>query len=191
MYLLESQKNTTCCVCHIIMILYVVYYVKERPFNVIQKVNIVYISLTGNTKDFIQQLDSYFTNKNINLCAKNIKDTVSSNQPFECINEPFATFLPSFLEGGNGIENGYKEILTTPLKEYLMFNDNYLLCYGIVGSGNRNFNKQFGLTAKQYSKYFGFPYIDEFELRGTFEDVKRIGEKLIRLQGIANMRKKG
>jgi protein involved in ribonucleotide reduction len=165
--------------------------VKERPFNVIQKVNIVYISLTGNTKDFIQQLDSYFTNKNINLCAKNIKDTVSSNQPFECINEPFATFLPSFLEGGNGIENGYKEILTTPLKEYLMFNDNYLLCYGIVGSGNRNFNKQFGLTAKQYSKHFGFPYIDEFELRGTFEDVKRIGEKLIRLQSIANMRKKG
>lgn len=82
-----------------VVILYVVSYVKERSLNLIKKVNIIYISLTGNTKDFIQQLDSYFTDNNINLCAKNIKDIVSNNQPFECLNEPFVTFLPSFLEG--------------------------------------------------------------------------------------------
>ena len=45
---------------------------------------------------------------------------------------------------------------------------------GIIGSGNRNFNKQFCLTAHQYSEEFGFPVLDEFELRGTEEDVIRI-----------------
>ncbi len=38
-------------------------------------------------------------------------------------------------------------------------------CFGIVGSGNRNFNHQYCLTAKQYSERFGFPVLDTFELR--------------------------
>ena len=49
---------------------------------------------------------------------------------------------------------------------------------GIIGSGNRNFNKQFCLTAHQYSEEFGFPVLDEFELRGTEEDVIRISNRL-------------
>ncbi|MBM7711143.1 class Ib ribonucleoside-diphosphate reductase assembly flavoprotein NrdI [Enterococcus xiangfangensis] len=148
----------------------------------LNSINILYISLTGNTKDFIRQLEDYYKEKKIKIHAKNVKEIVKTKQPYEKLSDPFVTFLPSFLEGGNGIENGYQEILTTPLRDYLTFSDNYQKCYGIIGSGNRNFNKQFALTAHQYADHFGFPYLDEFELRGTAADIKRIGDKLIELQ---------
>lgn len=148
-------------------------------------INILYISLTGNTKDFIRQLSEHLADKNITINAKNVKEIVSAKEPFEKLDEPFVTFLPSFLEGGNGINNGYQEILTTPLKDYLAFEDNYKNCYGIIGSGNRNFNKQFALTAHQYAEHFGFPYLDEFELRGSIHDVERISALLVTEQTAA------
>ena len=49
----------------------------------------------------------------------------------------------------------------------------------MIGSGNRNFNKQFCLTARQYSERFGFPVLDEFELRGSNRDVERIAAMLL------------
>ena len=150
-----------------------------------QKINILYISLTGNTKDFIRQLSEYYEDKNITIQARNVKEIVTKKEPFEELTEPFVAFLHSFLEGGNGINNGYQEILTTPLKDYMAFADNYKNCYGIIGSGNRNFNKQFALTAHQYADHFGFPYLDEFELRGSIHDVKRIGDLLITEQTAA------
>ncbi|MFV0560981.1 MAG: class Ib ribonucleoside-diphosphate reductase assembly flavoprotein NrdI [Enterococcus sp.] len=150
------------------------------------EINLVYISLTGNTKDFIHQLKQFLAQQEVSLTAINVKDVVTNGEAFQELTIPFVSFLPAFLEGGNGIENGYQEILTTPLREYLEFADNYKRCYGIVGSGNRNFNKQFALSAHQYAEYFGFPYLDEYELRGTANDVTRIGRKLIKLQEQAN-----
>ncbi|MCT3440975.1 class Ib ribonucleoside-diphosphate reductase assembly flavoprotein NrdI, partial [Limosilactobacillus fermentum] len=44
---------------------------------------------------------------------------------------------------------------------------------------NRNFNRQFALTAKQYAKRFGFPYLTDFELRGSDNDITRIGQLLL------------
>jgi len=64
------------------------------------------------------------------------------------------------------------------------FEENYKRCFGIVGSGNRNFNNQYCLTAKQYSQRFGFPVLDTFELRGLNEDIKRIGLKIEELYGL-------
>lgn len=72
--------------------------------------------------------------------------------------------------------------MTTPLGDFIAAHDNYKYCYGIVGSGNRNFNHQFCLTAKQYAKRFGFPVLDEFELRGTSSDIERIAGKIIAAQ---------
>lgn len=143
--------------------------------------HILYISLTGNTQAFLRQLTTYCGTQNVTVETKNVKDIVSKKIPFEKLTEPFACFLPTFMEGGNGVDNGYREILTTPLHDYLTFADNYKLCYGIVGSGNRNFNRQFALSAKQYAADFGFPFLDEFEMRGTKQDAARIGDKLIAL----------
>ena len=47
-------------------------------------------------------------------------------------------------------------------------------CFGVVGSGNRNFNNQYCLTAKQYSQRFGFPVLADFEMRGMLGDIKRV-----------------
>lgn len=154
------------------------------------KIHILCISLTGNTKCFMTKLEKYYSEKGILLDAKNVKEIISNREPFESLRQPYATFLPAFLEGGNGKDNGDQEILTTPLKNYLRYSDNYQLCYGIVGSGNRNFNKQFALTAHQYADYFNFPYLDEFELRGSHLDIARIGELLIKKQMLANQRQK-
>lgn len=140
---------------------------------------LVYISLTGNTHSFVTRLSKYLKEKDVDTTLINVKDLVKENVQFSHLNEQAVVFLPTYLEGGNGVDSGYTEILTTPLKDYLSSHDNYKKCLGIVGSGNRNFNNQFCLTARQYSEAFEFPVIDEFELRGTQRDIERIGNKII------------
>jgi len=136
----------------------------------VDTINILYISLSGNTKSFIQDLTTYLKLKSVDINEINIKDYPEEKE----LNTPFVTFLPTFLKGGNGLDNGYTEILTTRLSSYLQYKNNYRNCYGIIGSGNRNFNKQYALTAKQYAERFGFPYITDFELRGSEGDFERI-----------------
>ena len=132
-----------------------------------QSLSIAYISLTGNTHSFVTKLIEYF------------KFQQSSLQ-IQLINvNPTIAFLPTYLEGGNGVDNGDTEILTNPLGDFLAYHDNYKKCFGIVGSGNRNFNKQFCLTARQYSERFHFPVLDEFELRGSQRDIERIGQMIL------------
>ena len=53
---------------------------------------------------------------------------------------------------------------------------------GIVGSGNRNFNAQFGLTAKHYARRFNSPVIGLFELRGNDEEAAKIYTALTNYQ---------
>lgn len=142
-----------------------------------QPLRIIYISLSGNTADFVNRLSQYIEeNYHRQVESLNIKELYGKT--FE-INSPYVSFLPSYLEGGNGLDNGYQEILTTNLRHVIAHGHNAAYCYGIVGSGNRNFNKQFCLTAYQYSASFGFPVLDEFELRGTQEDIERIAERVI------------
>ncbi|AXQ77797.1 ribonucleotide reductase assembly protein NrdI [Streptococcus chenjunshii] len=138
---------------------------------------IVYISLSGNTHSFVTRLSDYL-NANYGLSPRliNIKDL--RHETFS-LSEPFVAVLPTYLEGGNGLDNGDQEILTTPLGDFIAAHNNYQHCFGIIGSGNRNFNNQFCLTAKQYAKRFGFPVLDEFELRGTSRDIERIAEKIL------------
>ncbi|MTD41714.1 class Ib ribonucleoside-diphosphate reductase assembly flavoprotein NrdI [Erwinia sp. CPCC 100877] len=139
-------------------------------------ITIIYISLSGNTTDFVERLSKYCKiEKGINVTSINIKEYDGEY----LIREPFVSILPSYLEGGNGIHNGYQEILTTKLGDFIAANANYQQCYGIIGSGNRNFNKQFCLTAYQYAERFQFPVIDEFELRGSNADIIRIAESII------------
>lgn len=143
-------------------------------------ITIIYISLSGNTESFVTRLSSYLkTWHQIDTKLINIKELDHTTFP---VTEPFVTMLPTYLEGGNGVDNGDVEILTTPLGDFIAAHDNYKYCYGIIGSGNRNFNHQFCLTAKQYAKRFGFPVLDEFELRGTSSDIERIAGKIIAAQ---------
>ncbi|WP_265643685.1 class Ib ribonucleoside-diphosphate reductase assembly flavoprotein NrdI [Enterococcus lactis] len=147
-----------------------------------QAIQVYYISLSGNTTSFLKGLDHYFQQEyQKRLKYINVKDLVKDGKSLAFdIKEPYFAFLPSYLEGGNGIDTGDTEILTTPLRQLIAYSKNREYCLGIVGSGNRNFNKQFCLTAYQYARDFGFPVLDEFELKGTETDVKRIAEKIDR-----------
>mgnify|MGYP001003915734 FL=1 len=141
------------------------------------KIDLIYISLSGNTDSFVKRLRDYLLLntklKEVNLL--NVKELVKNNIPFNEVSNNFVAFLPTYLEGGNGIDNGDKEILTTPLREYIRYKDNYKRCLGIVGSGNKNFNNQYCLTSKQYSQEFGFPVLYNFELRGLDVDIHKVG----------------
>ncbi len=81
--------------------------------------------------------------------------------------------MPTYLDGGDGINNGNTEILTEVMREYLAFENNYQY-YGVVGSGNKNFNHQYCLTAKQYAEQFNFPFLADYDSRGTRPDIERI-----------------
>lgn len=147
-----------------------------------KKIYLVYISLSGNTQSFVNRLTSFFQfQTDLEIESVHVKDLVKEEIPFYALDTPFVAFLPTYLEGGNGVDNGDTEILTNPLGDFIAYEDNHERCLGIVGSGNRNFNHQYCLTAKQYAERFGFPVIDNFELRGLQNDVERIGRKIIDL----------
>ena len=150
------------------------------------KISLVYISLSGNTASFIKRLSAFLQERHedAEIEQVDIKDMVKEERPFYAMSQPFIVFLPTYLEGGNGLDNGDVEILTNDLGDFIAFEENYKRCFGIVGSGNRNFNNQYCLTAKQYAERFGFPVLDTFELRGLNEDVKRIGLKIEELYGM-------
>lgn len=143
-----------------------------------KEINILYSSIEGNTKAFIDKLINYSKDKDYTINATEIDDTSELPDEDEEIKDYFL-FVPTYLDGGNGIDNGVKELMTNSLGEYIEDLDNGKHCVGIVGSGNRNFNQQFCLTAKRYAKKFKSPLLDFYELRGTNEDVKRITEILL------------
>ncbi|MEY8462180.1 class Ib ribonucleoside-diphosphate reductase assembly flavoprotein NrdI [Streptococcus merionis] len=147
----------------------------------------VYISLSGNTASFVRRMSQYLEERHgdaIAIETVDIKELIREDHSFYAMQGDFVAFLPTYLEGGNGIDNGNQEILTNPLGDFIAFEDNFKNCLGIVGSGNRNFNNQYCLTAKQYSQRFGFPVLDDFEMRGMTDDIKRIAEKIEKLYKI-------
>lgn len=143
---------------------------------IIDKIDLIYISLSGNTDSFAKRLkESLLLNSNLKeINLVNVKDLIKDNKDFYKVKNRFIALLPTYLEGGNGIDNGYTEILTTPLKDFIKYKNNFENCLGIIGSGNKNFNNQYCLTAKQYSKDFGFPVLYKFELRGLDLDVDKV-----------------
>lgn len=145
---------------------------------------ILYISISGNTRAFAANLQKYAEEQHqINETSPLIElKEIHENSQLEAEADPFFVFVPTYLEGGNGIDNGDQEILTETMREYLEYGDNGKLCLGVVGSGNKNFNNQYCLTAKQYAAQFGFPFLADYELRGTPADQKRIFEILATIQ---------
>ena len=51
--------------------------------------------------------------------------------------------------------------------------------FKLASNFDENFNNQYCLTAKQYASQFGFPFLADYELRGTPADVERVYQKLV------------
>ncbi len=143
-------------------------------------INILYISIAGNTRSFTQDLQDYAKEQHSKDATNpliTLKE-ISEETDFETERHPYFAFVPTYLDGGNGVDNGVKELMTNVLGEYIAYKNNRKLCLGVIGSGNRNFGLQYCLTAKRYARDYGFDYLDNYELRGNSTDCKRIYETL-------------
>ena len=94
------------------------------------KISLVYISLSGNTASFIKRLSTFLQERheNVEIEQVDIKDMVKEERPFYAMSQPFVAFLPTYLEGGNGLDNGDVEILTNDLGDFIAFEENYKRC---------------------------------------------------------------
>ncbi|MDR2832399.1 MAG: class Ib ribonucleoside-diphosphate reductase assembly flavoprotein NrdI [Streptococcaceae bacterium] len=116
---------------------------------------IVFFSLTGQTRRFIQKTG-----------LPNVEITQAN--PFFEILEPFILVVPT-----------YDEEITEPIWDFLTFGNNLSFFKGVVGGGNRNFADLFIFTAKDIAKEFHVPLLYEFEFSGTTMDVENM-KKVVR-----------
>lgn len=146
-----------------------------------QPLRILFISIEGNTRNFVEHLTAYAqTQHDADATQPTIDATeISEASDFTPETTPYFCFVPTYLDGGNGIDNGVKELMTNVMGEYIDFGDNATHLIGIVGSGNRNFNEQYCLTAKRYAKRFNAPFIANYELRGVPADEKRVYQAMV------------
>ncbi len=138
-------------------------------------INLFYVSISGNTRAFVKRLVAYAAKQHV-LAASNPEINAveyTESVDVSIMDKPFFAMVPTYLDGGDGINSGYKEVMTLDFRDELdAGNTDNLL--GIIGSGNRNFNAQFGLTAKHYARRYNSPVIGMFELRGNDEEAEKI-----------------
>lgn len=139
-------------------------------------IRILYCSISGNTRNFISKLTTYAdTQRQHDATAPNIIGIeITDLTPLAAETTPYFVCVPTYLTGGNGIDNGVTELMTNSLGEYITYQDNATYVKGIIGSGNRNFNEQYILTAKRYASETNSSVVADYELRGTQTDVIRI-----------------
>lgn len=135
---------------------------------------LLYASIEGNTQSFINKLQAVAEEKGDTIDAKVVGDETD----YEEEHQPFVAIVPTYLTGGTGTGPAVVEIFTNALADYIDFADNATLIKGVVGSGNRNFNDQYILTAKRYAKKYQVPVIGDYELRGTPYDAEKIYQSI-------------
>jgi protein involved in ribonucleotide reduction len=136
---------------------------------------ILWTSVTGNTRALADNLQRYAQEQGHILTLVEVNDA----QMPDGESEPFVAIVPTYLEGGTGIDETVKEVMTNALGEYIADHQQWLL--GVIGTGNQNFNVQYVLTAKRYAQMFQVPLLYEVEMRGTQQDVVAIYQQLVKV----------
>ncbi|MFV0395764.1 MAG: class Ib ribonucleoside-diphosphate reductase assembly flavoprotein NrdI [Coprobacillaceae bacterium] len=111
---------------------------------------VVYYSVTGQVKRFIQKLDMDVYQ-------------IDNDMPCVEINEEFVLIVPT-----------YDEEMTTVVNTFLDYKSNTNYFKGVIGSGNRNFAELFVFTAKTIAKKYNVPLLYAFEYSGTKEDIDNV-----------------
>lgn len=145
-----------------------------------KKINIVYISFSGNVRSFANRLKDYAAQQH-QLAADrpsvNLLEITESTIP-EKTTAPFFVILPTYMTGGSQFTPGMTELLTTPMRDYLESYNNIKRCLGFIGSGNLTLGKMYVITAKTYATDYDLPLLASFESRGTTRDIEKIYRKL-------------
>lgn len=120
---------------------------------------VVYFSLTGQTRKFVQKLDGV--------------DIIEINtiNPYQVMDRPYILVVPT-----------YETEVTEPVIEFIETGDNRQLCQGVFGGGNRNFAQLFCFTAKDIARDYQLPLLHLFEFQGSEFDVDRLKEELNRIE---------
>lgn len=137
-------------------------------------VRVLYATIEGNTEAFIDKLTEVAQEAGDQLDAQLIGDETE----YADETQPFVVVVPTYLSGGTGTGPEVHEIFTNALGEYVEYGHNRDLIRGVIGSGNRNFNVQYVLTAKRYAEKFAVPLIADFELRGNRFQVPKIYNRI-------------
>lgn len=118
---------------------------------------VVFISITGQTRKFVQKLDM---------------DTleITLDNAFTEIDEPYVVVVPTY-----DIE------ATSIVNDFIETGDNVTYLKGVAGGGNLNFNALFCFTARDLSKKYNVPIIHEFEFQGSVNDVNKFKEEVAKL----------
>lgn len=141
------------------------------------EVRILYLSVTGNTRALAQNLQKE---------GASLGDVVTLTEVHEqtdlpAQDAPFVVLVPTYLEGGTGVDDSVREVMTNPLLENLLEGGNGAWLRGVIGTGNQNFNAQYVLTAKRYAQQFDVPLLGSVEMRGTNRDVTRLYAEIVKV----------
>ncbi|GGI39279.1 class Ib ribonucleoside-diphosphate reductase assembly flavoprotein NrdI [Mammaliicoccus stepanovicii] len=118
---------------------------------------VIYYSLTGNVKRFIQK--------------SGLTDTMALTEvnKFEVINEPFIIVTGTI---------GFGQIPDT-VQDFLDINHEQLKA--VVGSGNRNWGQNFAKAGDEIAEKYHVPLLMKFELHGNQEIANEFKEKVVNL----------
>jgi protein involved in ribonucleotide reduction len=113
-----------------------------------ESVKIVYTSLSGNVRDFVERLG--FSSIEFNPI-----------NPHFTLNEDYIFITPSYED----------TMFFDDLADFIDYEDNSYHLKGIIASGNLNFDKDYCITGKALSKRFNRPLLYSFENNGTDADI--------------------
>lgn len=120
---------------------------------------VVYLSLSGNVERFVDRLS-----------VKSLK--LSPSRTANRIDEPFVMIVPT-----------YDQEITDIISDFIDFGGNEQYLIGFVGSGNRNFNKEYVFNAKNLSRKYNKPLLFHFEFSGTDRDLVNFKRDVLSIVG--------
>jgi protein involved in ribonucleotide reduction len=90
------------------------------------------------------------------------------------VDEPYVLMSPTY---GGGNEGG---AVPRQVRKFLNDEHNRSLVRGVIAAGNTNFGAAYCITGDIISQKCNVPYLDQFEILGTTQDVTRVRNGLER-----------
>jgi len=127
---------------------------------------IYFSSATGNTARFVSRLG---------LPAARLPMRGDGQMPQPC--RPYVLICPTYADGeGRGaVPKSVIRFLNDPARRKWI--------RGVIGTGNRNFGRMYGLSARVISEKCAVPVLYRFELAGTETDIDRVRAGLADFRG--------
>jgi protein involved in ribonucleotide reduction len=119
---------------------------------------LVYMSITGNVREFVDRvgMDSYELNP---------------ANPYKEVNEDYIIVIPS-----------YVGLIDDDVIDFIGYKDNLKHLKGFASSGNLNFNDLYCVNAKHLSAKYKKPIIFTFEYSGTDKDVEKFKREVEKIE---------